>query len=248
MFFIICSYQGGNDMLGKRKIKSFIIFTILCTLVFGINAFAEGWQQDEYGWWYEDDDGTYPYDGVYEIDGDYYAFDDDGYLLTNTWFKSYDGSYCYATGSGVIARNQWIEGTYYVGNDGAMLRNSYTPDGYYVGSDGQWTNPPVSSSNNYTTSYSSNTSSSYTSNSSSSNSGTSNVKKYTKDEIFAMADPYVANIPGARRLMVSDFGYAAVATYITNNGTYRVEFTRDPGAAFFGGTMGYVYSKSGYSR
>ena len=63
-----------------------------------------------------------------------------------------------------------------------------------------------------------------------------------------MADPYVANIPGARRLMVSDFGYAAVATYITNNGTYRVEFTRDPGATFFGGTMGYVYSKSGYSR
>ncbi|MBE6005049.1 MAG: hypothetical protein E7232_13415 [Lachnospiraceae bacterium] len=235
-------------MLGKRKINSFIIFTILCTLVFGFNAFAEGWQQDEYGWWYEDDDGTYPYDGVYEIDGDYYAFDDDGYLLTNTWFKSSDGSYSYSTGSGVIARNQWVEGTYYVGNDGEMLRNTYTPDGYYVGSDGQWTNPPVSSSNNYTTSYSSNTSSSYTSNSSSSNSGTSNVKKYTKDEIFAMADPYVANIPGARRLMVSDFGYGAVATYITNNGTYRVEFTRDPGAAFFGGTMGYVYSKSGYSR
>ena len=234
-------------MSSKRRISGLIVLTILCALLFGINAFAFGWQQDEDGWWYEDDDGTYPNNGVYEIDGDLYAFDKDGYLYTNRWVTLYDGRSFYTTGSGVIARNQWVDGTYYVGNDGVMLKSSYTPDGYYVGKDGQWTNPP-SSSSSYTSSYSSGSSSSYTSNTSSSNSGSSNVKKYTKDEIFAMADPYVANIPGARRLMVSDFGYAAVATYTTNNGTYRVEFTRDPGAAFFGGTMGYVFSKSGYSR
>ena len=63
-----------------------------------------------------------------------------------------------------------------------------------------------------------------------------------------MADPYVANIPGARRLTVSDFGYAAWAMYTTNNGTYRVDFIRDPSAALWGGKVGYVYNKSGYTR
>ena len=223
-------------MLGKYRISCLFIISILCILIFGINALAFGWEQDEYGWWYQDVDGLYRNDGIYEIDGERYIFDEDGVLYTNRWVTSPKGKRYYSTESGAIARNQWIEGTYYVGNDGAMLKNTYTPDGYYVGSDGQWTDPSTLSSNNTTTSYSSNSTS------------TSNVKKYTTDEIFAMADPYVANITGARRLMVSDFGYAAVATYITNNGTYRVEFTRDPGAVFFGGTIGYVYSKSGYSR
>ena len=40
--------------------------------------------------------------------------------------------------NGIMLRNQWIEGKYYVGEDGVMLRNTFTPDGFYVGDDGAW--------------------------------------------------------------------------------------------------------------
>ncbi len=230
-------------MSGKHQINSFII-TILCTLISGIISFAGCWQQDANGLWYQFEDGTYPAGGMYTIDGNSCVFDKSGYLVTNQWVQFSDGTWSYCTAFGTVAKNQWIENTYYVDSNGRMLKNAYAPNGLYLGSDGKWTTPPSSSFNN--TSNSSTYSSSNSNNSSSS--GNSRTKKYTKDEIFEMADPYVANIPGARRLTVSDFGYAAWAMYTTNNGIYRVDFIRDSSAALLGGSVGYIYSKSGYTR
>ncbi len=41
-----------------------------------------GWKQDEKGWWYKDSETTYKKDGVYSIDGNYYAFNAEGYMIT----------------------------------------------------------------------------------------------------------------------------------------------------------------------
>ena len=73
-----------------------------------------GWKQDEKGWWYKDSETTYKKDGVYSIDGNYYAFNAEGYMITGWqeigeyWYyfdgnghmlidvcTVIDGSYCY---------------------------------------------------------------------------------------------------------------------------------------------------------
>ena len=48
-------------------------------------AFASEWVQENDGrWWYRLDDGTYPSDSWYTIDGKYYYFDASGYMMANT--------------------------------------------------------------------------------------------------------------------------------------------------------------------
>ena len=94
---------------------------ISLTLVSTFSSFAGQWRQDSTGWWWQEDDGSYPAgrwrwldgngDGVYE----HYHFDDNGYLETNTT----------------------VENTYQVNADGAevdsdntlkLVRNGPSPD------------------------------------------------------------------------------------------------------------------------
>lgn len=43
-----------------------------------------GWKQDQNGWWYQTVDGNYLKDGWADLDGHYYYFNEEGYLLVNT--------------------------------------------------------------------------------------------------------------------------------------------------------------------
>ena len=47
-------------------------------------SFAGEWQQDTTGWWYSEDDGTYPVNQWQEIDGKQYYFNEKGYMLSDT--------------------------------------------------------------------------------------------------------------------------------------------------------------------
>lgn len=71
-----------------RKFKV-ILASALLSVSMGITAFAGQWLQDATGWWYQNDDGTWPVgwawidgnnDGVAEC----YYFNDAGYCLMNT--------------------------------------------------------------------------------------------------------------------------------------------------------------------
>lgn len=42
------------------------------------------WQQDSTGWWYQNADGSYPKSTWQLIDGEYYYFNERGYMLSNT--------------------------------------------------------------------------------------------------------------------------------------------------------------------
>lgn len=113
---------------------------ILCVLlmIFSPNnnmAFAGTWEQNEKGWWYCNDDGTFPRNIWKQVENDWYLFDKDGYMQTG--WRQVDGRYYYLKSDGAMAVNTWV-GNYYVGSDGAMLVNAITPDGYYVGDDGMW--------------------------------------------------------------------------------------------------------------
>ncbi len=83
---------------------------------FAIPVLAGQWMRDGSGWWYREDDGSWPAAKWREIGGKWYYFD----------------------GSGYMAANRWIDSLYYVGADGAMLADAVTPDGYGVGADGRW--------------------------------------------------------------------------------------------------------------
>lgn len=76
------------------------------------------WCKDQYGWWYQYADNTYPRSCWQCIDGLWYCFNGSGYIRYG-WINW---------------ENRW----YYCGSDGALCANTRTPDGYYVGGDGVW--------------------------------------------------------------------------------------------------------------
>ncbi len=120
----------------KNMLRAVVLAGILM-LVASFPSFASEWRQDWRGWWFENSDGSYPYAGIYEIGGEIYIFDYDGYLMTDQWVQSpVSGEWYYCQDGGEVARNQWV-GDYYVGSEGKMLKNQWVGD-YYVGSDGAW--------------------------------------------------------------------------------------------------------------
>ena len=56
----------------------------LLMMLLAMPVFAAEWKQDETGWWYQNDDGSYLKDGWNWIDGRCYYFDEAGYCLLDT--------------------------------------------------------------------------------------------------------------------------------------------------------------------
>ena len=64
------------------------ILTALCavlTLGSACTAFAGSWQVDNRGWWYRNDDGTWPQSTWQTISGRNYYFDEDGYMAESQY-------------------------------------------------------------------------------------------------------------------------------------------------------------------
>lgn len=93
--------------------KSFFASCMITLSVLGSFAVHAGqWQQDAVGKWYQNDDGSYTVNGWQQIDGDFYYFNDKGYML-----------------SGVIAPDG-----YYIGPDGKLMAQ-YQPNPALAGTD-----------------------------------------------------------------------------------------------------------------
>ncbi len=76
-----------------------------------------GWKQDDTGWWYQNEDGSYlQYDWT-ELNGDWYFFGSDGYMVTDKVIR-------------------WGNDSYYMAPDGKMAINQAVPDGRKAGADG----------------------------------------------------------------------------------------------------------------
>lgn len=68
-------------------IKKLLAVTMVITMLAATPAYAGQWMQDSYGWWWQNDDGSYiknwsewldgNNDGIYEL----YYFDENGYLM-----------------------------------------------------------------------------------------------------------------------------------------------------------------------
>lgn len=68
----------------KKGIVTLGLITSLSVLG-SLSAYAGEWKQDEVGWWYSNDDGSYTTNNWQEIDNHWFYFNKQGYMLVETW-------------------------------------------------------------------------------------------------------------------------------------------------------------------
>ena len=153
-------------MKNKRIKKGFIIgmsAMMLASAVAPVDAQAATWKKNKTGWWWEEDNESYPVSTWKRIGGIWYYFDQNGYMKSGwlkdngTWYylggandgsmktgwQKVNGSWFYLTGSGAM-HTGWLKdnGTwYYLGgaNDGAMKTGWQQVNGswYYMDTSGK---------------------------------------------------------------------------------------------------------------
>lgn len=62
----------------KKKGRQ-ILAVIMATMMAAQSANAASWVQDYVGWWWQDNDNSYPVNQWREVNGAWYWFDDNGY-------------------------------------------------------------------------------------------------------------------------------------------------------------------------
>ena len=103
----------------KKKGRQ-ILAVIMATMMAAQSANAASWVQDYVGWWWQDNDNSYPVNQWREVNGAWYWFDDNGYMATGwkeirgAWYWFDDNGYM-ATGWKEI-RGAW----YWLDENGAM--------------------------------------------------------------------------------------------------------------------------------
>ena len=76
-----------------RKLGLFITTTAMI-ISMSMNVFAGEWKQDATGWWFQNDDGSYPGAIMTKINKYWYYFDNTGYMKTG-WLQFSDGWYSF---------------------------------------------------------------------------------------------------------------------------------------------------------
>lgn len=121
---------------GCRCITTLLLtaaFLLLCQPI----PSQAGWEQDKFGWWYREADGSYPAEGWKEMDGSWYYFKDSGYIAVGPYVIGENQYYFHDNGK--MASDEWIEfldETYYFREDGTLARSSWIKEMYYVGKTG----------------------------------------------------------------------------------------------------------------
>lgn len=92
-----------------KKMKLFIA-TVLITAAMALPAWAGEWRSDAKGWWYAEDNGSYPVSQWREINGKYYYFGADGYMLAST--VTPDGYQVGADGAWIPDQTNYPTATY----------------------------------------------------------------------------------------------------------------------------------------
>lgn len=86
----------GKRMKSVKRAAAAVLAAVLA-LGGSLTSYGAGWQQNDVGWWYEREDGTYPVNTWYEdTDGSWYFFNEQGYMVSNC-YQMVDGNF-YAFG------------------------------------------------------------------------------------------------------------------------------------------------------
>lgn len=120
----------------RKQMKKMATFALVAGLsvISATTAFAGQWKQDETGWWWQEDNGSYPTNSWKEINGKWYYFDGVGYMLENT--TTPDGYKVGADGAWIVEESSTSDieeilsvvdekalpyGTFYLGTTGNLI-------------------------------------------------------------------------------------------------------------------------------
>ena len=112
--------------------------TILATSLTPMTVSAASWKKNSVGWWYEEDNGSYPANQWKQINGNWYWFNKNGYMATG--WQYIGGDWYYFQSSGAMIGQGWhvINGNwFYMYASGAMAADTWIGDSY-VNSSGAW--------------------------------------------------------------------------------------------------------------
>lgn len=86
----------------------------------------EGWVKDDAGWWYRNQDGSYPKNKWKMIDDNWFRFYANGYILENTGFKDDEGFWYWLKPGGYMAIG-WnkIDGKWYFFNEVGEMKTGW---------------------------------------------------------------------------------------------------------------------------
>ena len=141
----------------KKLFAAILVCAMVLTVIAPTTAFADWEKQGDGSWqYYSDEGGYYYFDGIYEIDGTSYCFDETGKLMTGWIYSKLNDEWYYADNHGVLLEgwqkvsekwyyfepgdfNMYADGIYTIGDDayyfaasGAMLtgwiKETYTYD------------------------------------------------------------------------------------------------------------------------
>lgn len=98
----------------KKRWKKIICMAVLALMIVLLPVMSQAgtWKKNSTGWWWQEDNGSWPANQWKYIHGTWYAFDGNGYMRTG-WY--WDGRFWYyLTGSGAMAEG-WasVGGTWY---------------------------------------------------------------------------------------------------------------------------------------
>lgn len=118
----------------KNKKLAVLGITLGLSVLSAMPAFAGQWKQDATGWWYQNEDGSYPTSTWKWIDGnndgiaESYYFNESGYIVVNTSVEGYtvnaDGAW---TVNGIVQTKQVNSEQQTSGENGGQQNNgNYT--------------------------------------------------------------------------------------------------------------------------
>lgn len=107
-----------------KKTKIFVT-TMMISIILAVPAFAGEWKANANGWWYENDDGSYPVAQWKEVNGKYYYFGTDGYMLASTITP--DGYQVGADGAWIPDMEAKIQDNQYLDAYASFLRSYQIP-------------------------------------------------------------------------------------------------------------------------
>ena len=128
-----------NKMLKKGLAIGMSAFLLASSLA-PVSVQAASWKQNKTGWWWQEDNGSYPVCQWKVINGKWYAFDERGYMRSG-WFLSNGKWYYLGTANDGSMKTGWqlINGSWYYLNpvNGDMAANQWIGI-YYVNGSGVW--------------------------------------------------------------------------------------------------------------
>lgn len=124
-----------------RKNKRILLTAAAISILCASTSFAD-WQQNEKGYWYQYENGSYAKSGVKDIGGTYYAFDDNGYMLKGWQYISFRWNYfAPETGAQVFGWIQVDGKWYYLDPNNSGVMHTYWlnigKNRYYMNEQGQ---------------------------------------------------------------------------------------------------------------